>query len=171
MHTAEDRKDGWSQDDDRLVVELRARGQSWKDIATQINRASSGAFNRTADACSQRYRRLLPKDQRPNVYNSGDRWSEEEEARLMEMVRQRMKPREIAEVLGKRTRTVQNKIQYVTNVRRVLYAEPTDRVWTPPHLLEDRDRRMKAERDITAEFFGDPRPGQSALDKKQGAFA
>lgn len=89
----------------------------------------------------------------------------------MEMLRLRMKPREIAAALGKRSRTVQNKIQYITNSRRVIHAEPTNRVWAPPHILEERDRRMKAERDITAEFFGDPRPGQSALDKKQGAYA
>lgn len=36
-------------------------------------------------------------------------------------------------------------------------------------LLQDRDRRYHAQRTITAEFFGDPRPGQSALDKRAGA--
>lgn len=41
----------------------------------------------------------------------------------------------------------------------------------PPERLADRDRRMAAVRDITSEFFGDPRPGQSALDKKQAAYA
>lgn len=39
-------------------------------------------------------------------------------------------------------------------------SEPSAQAW------EDRDRRFCAPRSLTAEFFGDPRPGQSALDKR-----
>lgn len=42
--------------------------------------------------------------------------------------------------------------------------------WEPSAaLLADRDRRYHAQRTITAELFGDPRPGQSALDKRASA--
>lgn len=39
----------------------------------------------------------------------------------------------------------------------------------PAASIADRDRRYRAVRSITAEFFGDPRPGQSALDKRMSA--
>lgn len=35
----------------------------------------------------------------------------------------------------------------------------------PSEAIADRDRRYHAERTIGAELMGDPRPGQSALDK------
>lgn len=35
--------------------------------------------------------------------------------------------------------------------------------------ISDRDRRYDAPRTLTAEFCGDPRPGQSALDKRMVA--
>lgn len=44
-------------------------------------------------------------------------------------------------------------------VRNVVTKEPSVEAWI------DRDRRFRAPRTLTAEFFGDPRPGQSALDK------
>ena len=38
----------------------------------------------------------------------------------------------------------------------------------PQDILWERDRRMSLpHRDLTAELFGDPKPGYSALDKKQ----
>jgi hypothetical protein len=41
----------------------------------------------------------------------------------------------------------------------------------PPSVIDDALRRCLAPRSITALLFGDPAPGQSALDKRQGAFA
>jgi hypothetical protein len=48
-------------------------------------------------------------------------------------------------------------------VRNVSTREPT------AHAMAERERRMNAPRSITAEFFGDPRAGQSALDKRESA--
>lgn len=43
---------------------------------------------------------------------------------------------------------------------------------TPESVLQERKSRLALEHaNLTAEFFGDPKPGYSALDKKQGAFA
>lgn len=41
----------------------------------------------------------------------------------------------------------------------------------PDEIIADAHRRAIAERSITALLFGDPAPGQSALDKRQAAFA
>jgi hypothetical protein len=41
------------------------------------------------------------------------------------------------------------------------------RRYIPPHVLAERETAMAAgQRDITAEFFGDPPKGRSALDKR-----
>jgi hypothetical protein len=43
------------------------------------------------------------------------------------------------------------------------------RRYIPPHVLAERDIAMAAgARDLTAEFFGDPPPGRSALDRRGG---
>lgn len=41
----------------------------------------------------------------------------------------------------------------------------------PDHILEDARRRTLAPRSITSFLCGDPAPGQSALDKREGVFA
>lgn len=171
MHAAADRSDGWNDEDDRTLVQLRAQGMAWNEIAFRINRFSTKCVNRTANACSGRYAKLLPREARRRIYNSGDRWTKEDEQKLDALLRQRKKPGEIAIILGKRTRSVHNKINYIRNPRQVAEIDMQTRVWAPPHLFEDRDRRERAERDITSAFFGDPPKGWSALDKKQGAFA
>lgn len=48
-------------------------------------------------------------------------------------------------------------------VRNVSTKEPTPKAWA------ERERRMSAPRTLTAEFCGDPRPGQSALDKMRAS--
>lgn len=45
------------------------------------------------------------------------------------------------------------------------------RVVAPDDVMIDRDRRASAPVSITAEFCGDPKPGQSALDKKRNELA
>lgn len=37
----------------------------------------------------------------------------------------------------------------------------------PPELFVERARRQMAQRDLTGEFFGDPPPGYSALDRRE----
>lgn len=162
MHSAEDRKDGWNEEDDQKIIDLRSKSLSWKEIAEKVNRTTAGA-HRTAEGCSARYRKILPKDERPRVYNTGERWSTKDVDGLKSMIQQRMKSMDIATVLGKSLRSVQNKIQYLAQPRQVVHVELPARVSVPPHILEDRDRRMAAERDLTAQFFGDPPFSQSAL--------
>lgn len=51
--------------------------------------------------------------------------------------------------------------------REVLTTEPRPNV--PQDVWEDAQRRNNAKMPYTAEFCGDPRPGQSALDRMQAA--
>ncbi len=169
MLTSEIHKYKWSSEDDRQIIELHDQGLSWKAVADRINRTAQ--IKRTGSGCSGRYKRLVPKGQRTLVKNCGLRWTADEEAHLDELLRQRARPKEIAAILGKPVRAVNNKIQYKRDPRRTSHVEHQMRIWVPPHLVEDRDRRARAERNLTALLCGDPAPGQSALDKRQGAFA
>lgn len=47
----------------------------------------------------------------------------------------------------------------------------TPRISVPDEVWSDAKRRNLAPRTITSSIMGDPAPGQSALDKKQGAYA
>ena len=55
--------------------------------------------------------------------------------------------------------------------RRNVHFETVQRVVPAPDIMLERDRRMSIPyRDFTSEFMGDPKPGFSALDKKQRVF-
>lgn len=157
MHCSADRTDGWRPEEDRKIIELRALGFPWKDIAERISR--------TADGCSNRYRRIFPQEERRTI-RKGARWTPAEEAQIKTLRDDGVKPRAIAALMGKELQAVYSKIQQLRQPGRGIDIEMEPRVWVPPHLLVDRDQRARAERDLTSLLCGDPAPGQSALDKR-----
>jgi len=161
MHDSASRKDGWDAEDDRRMLEMRSSGLAWKDIA--------GRLGRTDQGCCARYRKLVPRSERKRNAK-GSRWSEQEEITLKGLIEEGRKARQIASFMGKDLQSVYSKIQQLRQPGRQIHIDLEPRAWVPPDVMEDRERRMKAERDITAEFFGDPPFSQSALGKKtQGA--
>ena len=145
------------------MIALREQHTPWNDIADRLGR--------TVNSCCSRYRAILPESERAR-FGSGNRWSDQDEATLIKLVAEGRKPRHIANFMGIDIKVVYSKLQHIRKERKVVHFEPMrPRAIIPEHCLIDRDRRMHAERDITAEFFGDPRPGQSALDKKMGVSA
>lgn len=156
------RKDSWTPEEDQMVIDLRAKRISWNDVASQIGRS--------VHACCDRYRRIAPKDGRSR-YMSQNRWSEHDETTMARMLEEKKTPKEIAAALGRTVSMIHSKIYYERCHIGRIRLENVSRVFVPPERAADRDRRLTAERDITSMFFGDPAPGQSALDKKQGAYA
>ena len=169
MQTEQIHKHRWSKEEDRRLIELHDAGKSWSEIADELNRISP--ITRRGPSCSGRYKRIVPRHMRSRIVDTSHRWTDEQEEALEEMLRQRVRPREIAKALGKKLRAVHNKIQYRREIRNVSHVDTAARIYVPPHVFEERDRRIYALRDLTALLCGDPAPGQSALDKKQGAFA
>lgn len=54
-------------------------------------------------------------------------------------------------------------IRTVTSHPVLAFSRPT------PEMIAEAQRRADAQRSLTAEFFGDPAPGFSALDRRQSA--
>lgn len=155
------RNDAWSAEEDAAVIALRADQFAWDVIAERVGRS--------VHACGARYRQLLPVDSRPK-FSRAKRWSSEDEKILMGLLAQNKTNKQISEAMGRSRKEVYSKVEYITRMgKKKVHTVLTPRVSVPVERLEDRERRMAAERDLTAEFFGDPRPGQSALDKR--AFA
>lgn len=144
------------------MLELRDNRMTWKAIAEHLCRS--------VESCCARYRAIVPKGTRPR-FISKRHWTDHETATLLQLIEEDRKPRQIAEFMGKELGVIYSKIQQMRQPGRAIHIEMTPRVCVPPHCLEDRDRRMKAERDLTAEFFGDPPFSQSALAKKLEARA
>lgn len=153
-------EDRWTAEQQAKLIELRGRKMPWKEIAI--------ALDRTVEGCTSQYRSLLPEDQRAR-HDCGYRWSKENEAILERMLAAGAKAPAIAAALNLKISTVYSKIQQIRDPIR--HHKIGARPQPPARLLEERDRRLLEERSITQEFFGDPRRGQSALDKKQGVFA
>ncbi len=135
--------------------------KTWKEIAAIAGRCVA--------VCNARYHEL--EDPQSPQYHIGP-WSKEEEDRLAELRLARRPAREISKVLMRSVASVQAKIERGNRPGRAkVHYEVNQRSVAPQSALDDRNRRINAERDLTSMFFGDPAPGQSALDKKQGAFA
>ena len=162
MHDSSSRKDGWTAEQDEKIVTLRGQRKSWKDVAA--------AVGRTVESCCSRYRTIVPPSQRKR-YMSSRHWTLEEEATLKMLMNEGRKPRQIANFMGKELQVIYSKIQQLRQPGRLIHIEMDPRVHVPPEREADRARRLSAERDITSLLLGDPAPGQSALDKKQGLYA
>jgi len=156
------RKDAWTQEQDQLIIYLRSERLNWRATAQELGR--------TVESCCARYRAILPEEKRAR-FASARRWSEEDESTINRLVREGRKPRQIANYMGLPITVIYSKLQYLRQIGRQIHIQRDPRVFIPQERLIDRDRRLAAERDITSEFFGDPAPGQSALDKKQGEYA
>jgi hypothetical protein len=156
------RKDAWSPEQDQIMIELREQRKSWKEVGAILGR--------TVESCCARYRSVVPASRRQR-FVSARYWSPEEEATLKALLEERRSPRQISHHMGKDIKVIYSKIQQLRQPGREIHIERLPRVRVPEHQLIDRDRRLAVERDITAEFFGDPPRGWSALDKKQGEYA
>jgi hypothetical protein len=144
------------------MIELRNKSVGWKEIASRLGR--------TVESCCARYRSCIPAHRRRRFLSSRN-WTIEEETTLKNLMEEGRRPRQIALHMGKELKVIYSKIQQMRSPGREIHIPSAPRVAVPEHLLIERDRRLTADRDITAEFFGDPRPGQSALDKKMGEYA
>jgi len=148
----------WTSEMDQTIISLRARKLPWKEISERVGR--------TVEACSSRYRTIIPREERALFL--GKRWTREEVATLNRLLAEGISQEQIALQVGKTRSAVYSKMLSLTREERRVHLERVPRLSVPARCLEDRDRRLSAERDLTSEFFGDPRPGQSALDKKRG---
>jgi hypothetical protein len=160
--SASRRKDSWTKEQEQAMLELRDQRLPWKVIASDLGR--------TVESCCARYRAIVPSGSRKRFVSIRN-WTAEEEATIKVLMDEGRKPRQIALHMGKPLQTIYSKMQHMRQPGRAFHIDLLPRVTVPQHCLEDRDRRLTAERDLTAEFFGDPAPGQSALDKRQGAVA
>lgn len=151
----------WSKEQDQMIIALRGDKTPWNIISERVGRS--------VEACSCRYRKIVPKHRQ--VHSRRRVWMVHDEALLEQLLAEGRSPTQIASFMGKTRRAVDSKIQSMRMDQTRIHLERVPRIEVPLRCLEDRDRRMNAERSLTAEFFGDPAPGQSALDKRQGAYA
>lgn len=117
-------------------------------------------------------------------------WSPDELKTLHSMLTEKKTPKEIAKALGCKRDRVDGRIraERMTPEQRAdeakrkaewdksnrasvrAYRDLTIRSSRPAHeLIEEAQQRALAPRSLTAEFFGDPAPGFSALDRRQSA--
>jgi len=151
----------WSKEQDQMIIALRGDKTPWNTISELVGRS--------VEACSCRYRKIVPKHSQ--VHSRRRVWMAQDEALLEQLLAEGRSPMQIASIMGKTRSAVNSKIQSMRMDQTRIHIERVPRIEVPRWCLEDRDRRLGAERSLTAEFFGDPRPGQSALDRKQGAYA
>lgn len=156
------RKDAWLPEQDQAIVDLRGKELPWKTIAQEVGRS--------VEACCNRYRTIIPLEQRTRFATS-KRWTVGDEATLKRLISEGKPPRQIAIEMGRARSCIYSKINYTAKIGTKVHVEYVARVFVPPACLEDRERRLAAVRDITSLLCGDPAPGHSALEKRQRAMA
>jgi hypothetical protein len=121
-----------------------------------------------------------------------ERWTAEEVSCALEMRDREMTVEQIGSALGRSTKSIKNKFHVLSmtpeqRAKRNKYERDRRRgrdktfsrkagivfeahkARAPDEVIAERDARYSAShRDLTAAFFGDPLPGHSALDRKQG---
>lgn len=112
----------------------------------------------------------------------GPRWSERDTEIALRMHHAGSSDAEIARTVRRSIASVQGRILWVTMSdeqrqrrrdqvnanRRGEFTNAPTREKVPAEVLLDRERRETAPRSLSAVAFGDPAPGQSALDKRGG---
>ena len=146
----------WTAEQDQMIIAMRAEKLPWNDIAERTGRS--------VEACSCRYRKITPMQRRVRTFRRT--WTLEDETLLESLLAEKISPVRIASRMGKTRSAVNSKIQSMRMDPARLHIEREPRIQVPQRCLEDRDRRMLAERSLTAEFFGDPPFTQSALGKR-----
>ncbi len=107
-------------------------------------------------------------------------WTDEDTRLLLECIDQEMNTRQIALKLHRTMSSIRGRIRKLRHthgikIRPRVYVKAGARAhqaevftkWEPPDPVraEREHRRSLSRRDLTAEFFGDPLPGYSALDR------
>lgn len=107
-------------------------------------------------------------------------WTKDEIATLRRLYQERKSWEDMAEILGRTSWACRSKMHdliashpYRNGGRKSARIETCHTIVIPDHILADRDARYEASyrRTQTQEFFGDPPPGYSALDRKRQAEA
>lgn len=110
-----------------------------------------------------------------------NRWTEEETNLARRMIERGASDAEFMRVFGRSKKAAQGRIRSVDFPRdrsgerlkydrKGIHVTSGSRAHVPEAVIADRDRRQFAMRTITAFVFGDPAPGQSALDKREARF-
>jgi hypothetical protein len=119
-------------------------------------------------------------------------WTQDEITRALKLRDLGMTNERIGAALGRSTKAIKNKFnvlsqtpeqraerneyerkrregRYKTFARKAGIAFEAHKARVPDAVIAERDTRYRAShRDLTAALFGDPLPGHSALDRKQG---
>lgn len=111
-------------------------------------------------------------------------WTAEETTRARAMLARNAAEREFIAAFGKSKGAAESRIKWVdmdqaqrdhnrqrVNTYRCLGGSPEahSRMVVPQEVLIERERRLAAPQPAAAALLGDPRPGQSALDKARAA--
>jgi hypothetical protein len=137
----------WTAAEDDTLRRMKAEGAETKLIATAMDRTERSVAGRWA------YLNLTPSQRAQRNAREASRKASEREARkaeAREYLRKHQKTTHLAARCGK-----------VESESRIV----------PEQVFAERNARQMAPRSLTAVLCGDPAPGWSALDRKQGAMA
>lgn len=99
-------------------------------------------------------------------------WTDDETKLALELSEDGVAFSLIAMRLGRNSQSVRDKLRSLRGMRRRVKANPSiqtveTRIEIPHECIAERDLRSSlSPRDLTAAFFGDPKPGYSALERR-----
>lgn len=154
----------WSEQEDKLLAELRKQGFTRRAIADRIpSRSYSSVKCRItwlATTPEQRDNRNATK----RAYRR--RWTEREKAIALELVRKKATDAECMAAIGRNYRACYLKTERLIHYpARWLRFPVEQKISLPDSVIEDRNRRLMAkyEMSLTGIICGDPEPGRARL--------
>ncbi|SDD94290.1 hypothetical protein SAMN05216337_1017108 [Bradyrhizobium brasilense] len=149
----------WTDDDRAKLLQLRADGNPWKDIALELGRpvlscrTIHGNLVRASTPLAERKRR----------------WTEAEVAEMIRLREVEHKPwSQIDALLQRPDGGSAQKYEGLRLPKKPVAPHLTGGRVNDAAAIADREKRRGLEHPtLTAAFFGDPLPGRSALDKRR----
>lgn len=163
----------WSSDEDRRLLALKAEGYIFEYIGERLGR--------TAHAVKKRLRWLsMNEDERAhnryirNRNRFGKRakklWTAQETELAEKLIFDGASDAVCRSLLGKSRQACRDRVIRAQNQREgisnAVNHYVNTRIDIPPEVEADRDRRLLAQRSLTATLLGDPAPGFSALERR-----
>lgn len=146
----------WTAEEDRELLAFVGTGQRYHILARRLKR--------TETAISMR---LLVVDPDKKARPARAVWTADHVELAKKLLKERASNEIFVRLLGHTIHQARQKLVRLAYHERRLANDPVKpAIIVPPEVIEDRNRRLMADRDLTAALMGDPPRGYSALERR-----
>ena len=165
----------WIPEEDTRLLNLKAKGLSYRELAESLGRTFSGVRERLRwlgmNEDQRAHTRFIKNRNRLGKRATSSRfWTAQETELAEKLIAENATNPIFQSLLGRSKQACRDRISRVNNSNRgdvgPSFANGLPPMNIPAHVIEDRNKRLMAQRSITSLLMGDPPEGYSAREKR-----